>query len=300
MSKIPMRPEPFTAGTDVDRIHFLSTGHSDAIILESQGHFAMIDAAEDSDYPPDKPNLKLPGYEQQVLAYIKNHVRSAAGEIVFDFVLGTHAHSDHLGGFDTIINDKAVTVKKAFLREYRPQTINQYERTRWDNQEVYDQMVSALRAKNIPITDQFPAGGMEFGNFTLEFFNTEYDTSGKLVGDNDNSIVVKVAKGERTALLTGDLDNLSGDEMRVARQVGHIDLLKLGHHGYIGSTTFGFVHALRPRYAVVTNWRGRVYPHVKFNLAWHGCPLAGTADHGGIMATFTDDGRIQFTDHIME
>lgn len=299
MSKISMQPEPFTAGPDIDRIHFLSTGHSDAIILESQGHFAMIDAGEDNDYPPDKPNLKLKGYEQEVLAYIKKHVRNAVGEIVFDFVLGTHAHSDHLGGFDTIINDNDVTVKEAFLREYHPETITRYERTRWDNQEVYDQMVTALRAKNIPLTDQFPTGGMMLGNFKLDFFNTEYDTSGKLVGDNDNSIVTRVTKGHRTALLTGDLDNLSGDEQRVARQVGHIDLLKLGHHGYIGSTTFGFVHKLRPKYAVATNWRAAVYPHVKFNLAFHHCPLVGTADNGGIMATFTDSGEIIFTNHIM-
>lgn len=298
MSRIPMQSEPFTAGLHTDRIHFLNTGHSDAIILESQGHFAMIDAGEDSDYPADKPNLKLQGYEQEVLAYIKKHVHSAEGNIVFDFVLGTHAHSDHLGGFDTIINDNDVTVKRAFLREYRPETIKQYERTRWDNQEVYDQMVSALKNKNVPITDHFP-GSMILGNFKLEFFNTAYDTSGKLVGDNDNSIVTKVTKGARTALLTGDLDNLSGDERKVAAQVGHIDLLKLGHHGYIGSTTFGFVRHLRPRYAVVTNWCKFVYPHVKFNLAFHRCPLAGTADNGGIIATFTDDGAILFTNRIM-
>lgn len=299
MSKIPMQPEPFTTGTDIDRIHFLNTGHSDAIILESQGHFALIDAAEDSDYPPDKPNLKLPGYEQQVLAYIKKHVRSAAGEIVFDFVLGTHAHSDHLGGFDTIINDKDVIVKKAFLKKYCPEVINKYERTRWDNQEVYDQMIAALEARDVPVTDQFPDDGVMFGNFKLDFFNTEYDTSGKLVGENDNSVVIRVTKGACTALLTGDLDNLSGDEMRVARQVGHVDLLKLGHHGNLGSTTWGFVHALRPRYAVATNRLGRVYPNIKLSLALHRCPLEGTADHGGIIATFTDGGEILFTDHIM-
>lgn len=298
MSKIPMQPEPFAAGLDADRIHFLSTGHSDAIILESQGHFAMIDAAEDSDFPPDKPNLKLKGYEQEVLAYIKKHVRNAQGQIVFDFVLGTHAHSDHLGGFDTIINDNDVRVKTAFLKEYRPQTINRYERTRWDNQEVYGQMVAALNARHVPVTDQFPACGMMLGNFKLDFFNTAYDTSGKRVGENDNSIVTRVACGGYTALLTGDLDNYSGDELRVARQAGHIDLLKLGHHGYIGSTTFRFVHTLRPKYAIATNWRAAVYPHVRFNLACHRCPLAGTADHGGIIATFTGGG-IRFTDHIM-
>lgn len=293
-----MQPESFSSGLNTDRIHFLSTGHSDAILLESQGHFAMIDAGEDTEYPPDKPNLNSPGYEQEVLAYLKKHARNEQGAVVLDFVLGTHAHSDHLGGFDTIINDNDVTVKAAFLKEYRPETINRYERVRWDNQEVYDQMVAALKSRHVPITDQFPSG-MMLGRFRLDFFNTEYDTSGRLVGDNDNSVVTRVAKGGCTALLTGDLDNLSGDEKKVAAQVGHVDLLKLGHHGYIGSTTFGFVRALRPRYAIATNWRRFVYPHVKFNLAFFRCPLVATADNGGIIATFSEDGTLRFTNHIM-
>ena len=44
-------------GQTSDKIHFLDTGHSDCIILESDGRFAMIDAAEDSDFPADKPHL---------------------------------------------------------------------------------------------------------------------------------------------------------------------------------------------------------------------------------------------------
>ena len=47
-------------------IHFLNTGHSDCIILESNSHYAMIDAAEDTDFPPDKPWLNLKGYEQKI------------------------------------------------------------------------------------------------------------------------------------------------------------------------------------------------------------------------------------------
>ena len=93
-------------------IHFLNVGHSDCIILESNGHFAMIDAAEDTDYPADKPNLKLPGYEDVVIDYLMKNCVNDDGQVVFDFVMGTHAHSDHIGGFDTVINHSNVIVKK--------------------------------------------------------------------------------------------------------------------------------------------------------------------------------------------
>ena len=54
-----------TAGGD--RIHFLKTGCSDAIIIESDGHFAMVDGGEDTDNPRNFPGLNLAGYEQEVL-----------------------------------------------------------------------------------------------------------------------------------------------------------------------------------------------------------------------------------------
>lgn len=108
----------------------------------------------DNDYPENKPNLKLKGYEDIVYDYLDNNC-STGGQIVLDFVLGTHAHSDHIGGFDTVILKDNVTVKRAFLKPYHAEGINTYERTRWDNQEVYDQMKGALDSKSIPITESF-------------------------------------------------------------------------------------------------------------------------------------------------
>lgn len=282
-----------------DRIHFLNTGYSDAILLESQGHFAMIDAAEDTEYPPDKPKLKLPGYEQEVLSYLKKHAAAPDGTVTLDFVLGTHAHSDHIGGFDTIIDDEKIVVKQAFLMKYNSSNITDYEKKFWDNQEVYDQMVAALQRKGVPQTDQFPKPDLEFGNFRLKFFNTAYDTSGKKVGENDNSVAVKVTKKERSAFLAGDLDNLSGDEKRIAPLVGHVDLLKLGHHGYLGSSSFGFLRRLSPDLAVATNSIRRVHGHVRFFLRCFHTRLIPTVENNGIIATFTDDGKIIITNDIM-
>ena len=50
-----------------DYIHFLSTGGSDAILIESDGKFAMIDAGEDSDNPRGFEDLELEGYEEKVV-----------------------------------------------------------------------------------------------------------------------------------------------------------------------------------------------------------------------------------------
>ena len=68
--KVSIRAENFAQQEGADRLHFLNTGSSDAILIESNGHFALVDAGEDSDYPQDRPNLAYTGYEQVVLQYL--------------------------------------------------------------------------------------------------------------------------------------------------------------------------------------------------------------------------------------
>lgn len=244
---------PQTPGTARDCIHFLSTGSSDAILLESDGHFAMVDAGEDTDNPRGFPGLELPGFEQEVLAYLKAHAADQNGNVHLDFVLGTHSHSDHLGGFDTIIADPDVIVDKAYLKKYDASKIRENEIAEWDNQEVYDQMVQALQARGVPIVSELSDAPFRFGNLTLTMVNTVDPVSKKKVGENDQSLCLLVEKNGARVFLAADLDNYSGDESRLAPQIGKVDLLKVGHHSYGGSSSAGFIRTLQPRVCVITN-----------------------------------------------
>ncbi|MBR3621484.1 MAG: MBL fold metallo-hydrolase [Clostridia bacterium] len=235
-----------------DRIHFLKTGSSDAIIIESCGHFAMVDGGEDTDNPRGFPGLELTGYEEQVLGYLKKNCSDDKGKVHLDFVLGTHAHSDHIGGFDTIILDPDVTVGRAYLKEYDSSKINESEITDWDNQEVYDQMISALNERNVPmiIPDSVP---FSLGNFTVTLFNTDDPEKSEKVGENDNSLGVLVEKNGTRVFLAGDIDNYSGDETRLAPEIGKVNLLKVGHHCNPVSSTEDFITGLMPDACVITN-----------------------------------------------
>lgn len=249
---LPAYKQSVTGG---DRIHFLNTGTSDAIVLESDGHFAMVDAGEDNDNPRDFPGLELPGYEQEVLGYLKQNCADENGNVRLDFVLGTHAHSDHIGGFDTILLDPDVTVDRAYLKEYDSSRINEHEVTDWDNQEVYDQMVAALKERGIPQISNPDPVTFAFGNFTVTLINAVDPEADEPVGENDNSFGVLLEKNGTRIFLAGDMDNVSGDETRLAPEIGKVDLLKVGHHGYAGSSTDGFISALSPEICVVTNKR---------------------------------------------
>lgn len=281
-----------------DRIHFLNTGHSDAFLIESNGKFAMVDAGEDTEFPADMPHLDLQGYEQEVLSYLKEHASNAEGKVVLEFVLGTHAHSDHIGGFDTIINDEDVIVNKAYLREYHDEYTMKVDR--WDNQIIYQQMVDALNKKDIEIITDIPKEPFAFEDFTCQFVYKEKESPEAVINENANSIGLKLTKGEKTAYLASDMEYFGGVEKHVKKTIGKVDLLKVGHHGYTGSTSLNFIRELDPDIAIITNkTRKRLTPDVGINLtlvANASTYVTGLED--GIMATFTDDNQIVLNNHL--
>lgn len=258
----------------------------------------MIDAAEDNDNPRGFANLAYKGYEEEILEWLKKNIAGENGKIHFDFILGTHAHSDHIGGFDTIINDENVYIDKAYLKEYHSESINDYEVDKWDNQEVYDQMVEALKRKAVPVISEISSQPFSFGNLTLTMLNTEYEDGSRKVGENDNSLVVLVEKNGKKALLTGDLDNYNHDEEKIADIAGKVDLLKVGHHSFAHSTEKKFLKTVSPAVSVITNsYRhtdkrtlGRITKYTKSKVIY-------TDDEGGIAAIFKD-GDIIYTNNI--
>lgn len=281
-------------------IHFLNTGHSDCIIIESNGHFGMVDAAEDNDYPKDKPHLKLKGYEEEVCNYLLKNCSDENGKVTLDFIIGTHAHSDHLGGFDTVIEHPNITVKKAFLKPYHEEDIVSLETNSWDNKEVYTQMKNALINNNVPIIEKFDNYNFDFGNLKITLLNGEYKKRKRKFGENVNSVVTLIECNGTKALLVGDLNYKDGDEKKIAEKVGKINLLKVGHHGLFFSTSFEFVSKLHPEYAVITSKYNAIYPDVKFKLKniSHSNILT-TIDNNGVKAILGDNGNIEFETNIM-
>ena len=280
-------------------IHFLNTGSSDCIILQSGSRFAMVDAGEDTDYPPNKPALKYPGYEKEVVDYLYKNCMGPDGMVTLDFVLGTHAHSDHIGGFDTVIDADKVVVKKAFLKPYDESGINLFERTQWDNKEVYMQMHDALIRKKVPICTAFDGESFQMGDMKITFFNGAPAHRFRKTGENENSVVTLVECGGCRALLAGDMNWKCGGEKKIAKAVGKIDLLKVGHHGYEFSSSAFWLKTLDPNIAVILNFANRVHKSVAARIKkYSGAKTYTSADLNGLKAVF-ENGTIRMETNIM-
>lgn len=268
----------------LDAIHFLYTGASDAILLQSQGKFALVDCAEDTHYPAQKPHLALPGWEDYVVDYVK---RVAGGKL--EFILATHTHSDHIGGFDSLIHDPDISIARAYVKRYDNTNMHPYERDYWDNQACYTQLLEACAARNVPvIQDDFSAAPFALGKLQCSIINGEQRWRRD---ENANSLGLLVQCHGQRALLTGDINNIYGDEQRMAAQIGRVNLLQAAHHGYDGSTTLPWLLHLRPQTIVFTNDMRRVYPTLKLRAkVCANSRFIATGQHGGVVAQFNEEG----------
>lgn len=279
----------FTMQDGRDRIHFMPTGGSDAILLESDGKFALIDCAEDNDNPRNFSGLQLKGYEEEVINYVKKIAGNESGKVTLEFVLGTHCHSDHIGGFDTLINDKDITVKTAYLKRYYEERISDYEVEGWDNKENYDAMIKAVQENNVALVQDLENLEFKMGNFDIQLFNGKEADPDKKVGENENSIATLVSNGKFRALLVGDLNNIDGDETEIAPLIGKVDILKVGHHGYSKSSSAKFLRTIAPDISIITN-KGTGDYNVALRITFDAkSAFYSTGENQGIVLDLTED-----------
>ncbi len=106
---------------------------------------------------------------------------------------------------------------------------------------------------------------------------------------NDNSIVLGLRLGERSVLLTGDIERDS--EARLAALLPSYDIVKTPHHGSATSSTAPWLAAVRPRLAVmslgVNNHFGFPAAEVLSRYAGAGVTVLRT-DQDGLVELSTD------------
>ena len=281
-----------------DKIHFLNTGNSDCIIIESNGKLALIDSGEGNKNPRKKTRYE--GFEEDVINYILSFADKKTGTVVFDFVLGTHVHYDHVGGFEAIFSREDISAKKVYLKEYNSEESTDMESEDWGNKKTYENILSLLKERKIPVISDLPEEEFTFGDFTLRFLNTTTPKELLNRGENANSVGILLEKKGKTAFLASDFTRTCGLEQIYVNDIGDVDLLKIGHHGYYG-TSSAFLRQIKPEIAICTNFAGKMYPNVKWNLtAVSKSAIFYTDNRDGMIAYFTDDGEILLTSHIMK
>ena len=78
---------------------------------------------------------------------------------------------------------------------------------------------------------------------------------------NNDSLVLRLAYGRHSFLLTGDMEKAIEQQLLSDGGVRHVDVLKVGHHGSKSSSTPDFLDALHPALAFISAGYENSYGH---------------------------------------
>lgn len=242
------------ASTNVT-IKFIDVGQGEAILIALPEKTMLIDAG---------PTGSAPKIAQ---------VLQELGRDKIDYLVATHPDEDHIGGMaDFISNTQIGTI-------YAPNKTN--------NTATYRKFLAAIQNNNLQIT-LAEAGTIidQTDAYKLEILWPTKDAN--FPDTNDYSIIIKLTVGNKTFLFTGD----SPTNAILDANPGHIDVLKLSHHGSRTGTTEQLVRKLSPTYAVASYALDNSYGHpmqsVLNALHKHSVEIWGTGANGTI--TITCDG----------
>jgi competence protein ComEC len=131
---------------------------------------------------------------------------------------------------------------------------------------------------------------IHFGEVELSVL---WPPAGSETSANNDSIVLRVKFGQRSILLTGDIEKQAEKSLLDSGQSLRADIVKIPHHGSKSSSTEEFVRTVAPEFAIISVGRHSMFghPHKEVVQRWqaNGATVLTTGECGTI--TITTDGK---------
>ena len=206
-------------------IHFIDVGQADAALVLCDGKAMLIDGgnAEDSSL---------------LYTYLKNHNVNH-----LDYVIGTHAHEDHIGGLSGALNYATVDVAYCPTTSYDTKAFNNFIKT--------------LDKHGVSISIPSTGDSFNLGSAICSILAVNTDTS----DPNNTSIVLRIVYGDTSFLFTGDAEREVEQAILNSGTAINSTVLKVGHHGSESSTSYVWLREIMPQYAVISVGEDNSYGH---------------------------------------
>lgn len=242
---------PASAGKEM-LVHFIDVGQGDSIFIQSpNGKTMLIDGG-------------VKGAGKEIVAYLRS-----LNVGTLDYVVATHPDADHIGGLIPVLNSISI---KNFVDSGKVHT-----------SQTFEEMLTLINDKNIPYIVP------EIGDTLALDDALQIDVLAADAASSDNneaSIVLRVAYGDISFLLTGDAGIAMEKEM-MARGDVQATILKAGHHGSNTSSSPSFIEAVYPQATILSYGQNNKYghPHVEVlaGLEAVGSDVYATAEAGTIV-----------------
>lgn len=208
------------------QIHFIDVGQADAAVILCDDEVLMIDGGNKEDS-----------------SLIYSYLTKTLGIEHIDYMIGTHAHEDHIGGLSGALNACTVSTVYSPVTEYDSDAFQDFKK-------YAERQAGALTIPTVGDT-------FNVGSASVQFLSPAYEYD----NPNDTSIVVKIVYGSTSFLFTGDAEWDPEHDMVDSDYDLSATLLKVGHHGSDTSSSYVFLREVMPQYAVISVGEGNSYGH---------------------------------------
>lgn len=240
------------------KIHFIDVGQGDSILIQSGDYDMLVDAGEN-----DKGDT--------VVTYLHSQ-----GISTLDYVIGTHPHSDHIGGLDDVINN--FSIDKVILPSVEHTT------------KTYEDVLNAIGSQGLKVTKPIAGDTYQLGDASFQIIAPNGNYGDEL---NDWSVGIKVTNGDTSFVMSGDAESQAESDICNNGLDISANVLKLGHHGSRTSTSGAFLNKVNPQAVVISCGMGNSYGHphqeTMTKLSAKGVQIYRTDEQGTVIAT--SDGK---------
>lgn len=265
-------------------VTFLDVGQGDAAVVTfPRGAMMLVDSGG---------HLQFKNDEQADMSedvFVEDHISIAEAAVApylwsrgikrLDLIVASHADTDHIEGFADIVRSFAIGAALVGLLPEEDERFNLFRQ--------------ALNEAGVPLRVMNRGTGFELDGVRVAVLAPFADETGARRYTNNQSLVLKLIYGNRSFLLTGDIERKVEERLLAAGDDLRADVLKVAHHGSQTSSTEVFLRHVMPQYAVISVAAPSPFGHphagVMERLQQTGARILPTGDCGAI--TISTDGN---------
>jgi competence protein ComEC len=237
---LAVAPQTLKHRRDALEVFTIDVGQGDSILIVTpDGKTMLVDAGGLVGEPP--------GNSFDMGEEVVSPALWSRGIQRLDVVAITHAHMDHIGGIPAVL---ANFDPRLLVVGNNPLSTN------------YRAILAQAASQHIPVVQHFAGDHWLLGSVTsVQVLWPSRGYRPKALPGNNDSLVLRLKYRKTSALLEGDAQALAESAMLQAGEAGHVDLLKVGHHGSLSSTTPAFLAAVSPEYGAISCGLRNFYGH---------------------------------------